>query len=120
MLAPVHENLAVAVDVPLEQEIDVGRRFDDLPGIGSVAWNARGQAIRFRVFPREVLLHDHFGLWLQRDFLAFLETQGNVFNQENISGAPQSGEVDSSAGQMGRRADRRGSSLTLGLHVYDE
>jgi len=74
MLAAIHEDLPIAVDVPLKEEKDV-RRFrvrrvlDDPQGIGGDSRHAGWQAVRFRIILRLPGIHELFRLGQERNRL---------------------------------------------------
>src|SRR5580704_15716468 len=81
MLAAVHEDLPVAVNIALEQEIDVSRILNNSPGIRRNARNPCGQTIRFRIVLGLPLIHDRFRRGQQRNRLAGSQALSQISNR---------------------------------------
>src|SRR5512137_1197917 len=98
MRPAVHEDLAEAVDVALEQHVHIRWRLDELPRIGRMARDAGGQAIRFGIVFGKLLLHLLLRPGVYRNGFARFESQGNVFDEGNVGGPPEPGEIDTAIG----------------------
>src|SRR5215472_152971 len=92
MLTPVHENLPEAMNVSLEQEIDMLRCLCDHPRVRSQTRNSGGQAVRLRIVMRHAFARQLRGPRLQGQLLAWLESIAEVVNEVAI-GTPDAGEV---------------------------
>src|SRR5579864_4952522 len=92
MTRPIHENLAIAVDVSLEQEKNMSRVLSDPPWIGSYPWDAGGQAIGFGVILRHSLRGHLRGPGKQLHFRAWFEPFPQV-NDEIALGAPEARQI---------------------------
>src|SRR5260370_19199706 len=78
MFTPIHEDLAIAVDVRLEQEIDVLGSLNNAPRKWSQPGYAGGEAISLRIVLRHALLCRVQSRALHRELLAILEGFSNV------------------------------------------
>src|SRR5213593_648693 len=91
MLAAIHEDLPVAVDVSFEQEKDVCGRLDDSPGIGRDTRHACGQAVRFGIIPGLSFFHDLFGCGQNWDLFSRGQTLSEV--ADRTSAIPDAGQI---------------------------
>src|SRR6185312_15221247 len=114
VLASIHENLPVAVDVALEKEVNVVGRLDDLPRIWRVTWYACRQAVGLRIVLRLVSLHHRLAGGREFDRITLFQAERNIFNEEDIAGAPDAGEVDASTGKARGGSWRRRRRRWLG------
>src|SRR5262249_41334387 len=78
MLAAVHEDLAIAVDVPFEQEEDVRGRRDDSPRIRGDARDAGGQTVRLGIVLSLTVLHDLLRLGQQWNRFSLRQSVGEI------------------------------------------
>src|SRR4029077_2142427 len=84
VLAPIHEDLPVAVYVAFEKYVSVIPVLKNGPWIGSQAGHAGGQAICFGIVLRWTLLGELQRPRLYRKLLAFLQRIANVKNEMKI------------------------------------
>src|ERR1700719_2973556 len=114
MLAAIHKDLAVAVNVAFKQDIGVIPALNNAPWIRRQPGHARGQAICLRIVLRWTLLGQLQCPWLDRKLLAFLECIADVIREIAI-GAPDSGEVRFAVRHSWGRA---GGNLRGGSSVF--
>src|SRR2546427_536625 len=91
MLPAIHEDLAVAVNVALEQEEDVRRSLNDPPRIGRDSRDSRRQAVRLGIVLRLPRFHDLSGCGQQRNRFALRETHFQI--TDRTAAIPDSGQV---------------------------
>src|SRR5262245_10178988 len=97
MLAAVHEDLTVAVDVAFEEKEEVRcllvrRHLHDTPRIGRDTRDASRQTVRFRVVARFPGVHDCLRFREEWNRLALGETLRKV--SDRTSPLPDSGQID--------------------------
>src|SRR5262249_37151692 len=78
-----------------------------------VTRNTRWQTVRFRIVLRKMAVHHCLACGVERDLFALGQSEVNVFDQENIAGTPQAGEIGAAAGELRNRT--RGRRRTPGL-----
>src|SRR5438093_3119768 len=111
MFADIHEDLAIAVNISLEQEKDMGWRLHDSPWIGSDARYTGRQAIRLRIVLGLSRLHNLFCFGQERNRFSFCETLGKIGN--GAAAIPHAGQVGLAVRKARRRPGRRGPPALL-------
>src|SRR5581483_8852549 len=91
-----------------KKNVDVGRRFDELPGVRRVARDTRRQAVGFGIVFGKMGRHFLLSPGVHRYGFAGFQSERDVFNQEDVGGSPEASEIDASAGKPGRRFRRSG------------
>src|SRR5579862_655869 len=98
MLAAIHENLAVAMNVAFKQDVGVIPVLNNAPRIRRQTRHSGRQAIGLRIILGRTFLGELQRPALDRKLLAFLECVADVIGEVAI-GTPDSGEVRFSVGQ---------------------
>src|ERR1051325_4025505 len=89
--APVHEDLAIAVDIALEEKEDVRRRLQDAPRIRRDARHAGRQTVRLGIVLRLPRRHQRAGRGQEWNGLAFRKTHLEITDRP--AAVPDAGEI---------------------------
>src|SRR5262249_52153067 len=100
MLAPIHKDLPVAVDVSFEQEEYMGGRLDNAPRVGSLTGHAGGEAESLGIVLGHALLGQLFGPRMEGKCFAFRKGAGDVIYKGALR-APDAGQVGFAVGCTG-------------------